>query len=158
MELIIIAVFIVAMAVIIFFSRKGGMHLLTAVPGEHILMDEADVTVTQEGGPENTVFLHCLVRLTDSRIIIAQKALAGSTYFLRAVITYRQTASGEDIRDKGFRMYHRFTVQPESIGFTPGEQGMEVRFSLPPTELGVVQVLKFCLVNGQEWRRLVLEQ
>lgn len=68
------------------------------MPDERILFEEEKVRVTQTGGPRQVVFLSCKLRVTNHRIIVAQKGLLSSQHMLRLVAFYRDpSGAGADL-------------------------------------------------------------
>lgn len=67
--------------------RGAYLDKLAELPGENTLFEETGLTVRQHGN-RPTNFIWCTVRLTNKRIIVAQKVLFGERRALRHVIDY----------------------------------------------------------------------
>jgi hypothetical protein len=70
------------------FVWKGAyLDALPELAGERTVFEETDLTVRQRGN-RPTNFIWCTVRVTNKRIIVAQKPLLGKRRSLRHVIDY----------------------------------------------------------------------
>ncbi|MBW2277535.1 MAG: hypothetical protein JRF63_08595 [Deltaproteobacteria bacterium] len=78
-------------------GKKGSLEGLAALPGETVLVEEQGVRVEQRARPKSALFMSCRLRVTDRRLIIAQKALLAKTHQLRFVFSYAQAGSGADL-------------------------------------------------------------
>jgi hypothetical protein len=88
-----IGVLIFAVAVVIyskFIVRNATLETLPDLPDEQLLFEEDRVRVTQVGAQRPVVFLSCKLRVTNHRIIAAQKGLLSSQHMLRLVAWYRE--------------------------------------------------------------------
>ncbi len=85
-----VGVFVVAAIIYSkFIVNNATLATLPALEGEEQLFEEEGVTVKQVGSPRAALFINCKVRVTNQRIIVAQKALLSKTTFvLRLVATY----------------------------------------------------------------------
>lgn len=85
-----VGVFVVAAIIYSkFIVKNATLATLPALEGEEQLFEEQGVKVKQEGSPRSALFYGCKVRVTNQRIIVAQKALLSKTTFvLRLVATY----------------------------------------------------------------------
>jgi hypothetical protein len=96
--IVIIAAAVVFVLVAV-LHRKAMLDHLESLPGERVLFEEDNIKVTQDGAPRSAVFFRCKVRVTNLRIITAQKvALRKNKYRLRHVIWYnRPGGEGVDL-------------------------------------------------------------
>ena len=85
---VIIFCFILMLIVIAVLYRDSTLDKLEVLAGESALFEEQGVRVEQSGSPRSTVFFNCIVRVTDMRIIIAQKILLRKKHVLRHVIFF----------------------------------------------------------------------
>lgn len=85
--LIIFGVFIVLVIMMRVFWSKSTLEELQLWNGERILFEESPVETETVMPPRgNTLFINCFIRLTNYRIIVAQKVLLSGKYTLRYVI------------------------------------------------------------------------
>ncbi len=75
LNLIIIIVFIGVMFFIAILYRNSTLDKLAMLPGETVLFEEKRVRVEQAGSPRSTIFINCIVRITDRRIIHSQRVI-----------------------------------------------------------------------------------
>jgi len=104
-ELAVVLVFVVALVIIAIGSRKSTLEDLPWLSGEAVRLEEGPVTVTQGArGRRPTRFVRCVVRVTDQRLIVAQKVMLSSKRALRVVVTLTDAESmaGEASLDRGF--------------------------------------------------------
>ena len=93
----VIIVAVVIFVLVAFFYRKATLDQLESLPGERVLFEEDNIKVTQDGAPRSAIFFWCKVRVTNRRIIVAQKVwLRKNKYQLRHVIWYDQP-NGEGV-------------------------------------------------------------
>jgi len=113
--------------------RNATLDKLATEVGEDTLLEEHAVRV-RVGNGRVTIFRGCVVRLTDRRLIIAQKALFGRSAVLRYVLRYRDASS--ETEEAGFaatmkRGFIAGPVDPRSIRFEPVEHGKTL-VRIPP--------------------------
>jgi hypothetical protein len=84
-----IAVFALIAIIVSWKYRNAVLEKLESLPEETTRFEENGVQVVQLGGTRPVVFMSCLVRATNRRLIIAQKPLFGTKRMLRFVINYR---------------------------------------------------------------------
>jgi len=104
-ELGVVLVFVVAMVIIAVGSRKSTLEDLPWLSGEVVRLEEGPLRVTQGArGRRQTVFVRCVVRVTDQRIVVAQEAMLARKRALRVVITLtdEESMAGEARLDRGF--------------------------------------------------------
>lgn len=95
-EYYVIIGFAAAMAAVAVLFRHSTLDKLPFLPGEEVLFEEDGVRVEQAHPRRTVVFLRCLVRVTNYRIITAQHALLSKKKPLRHVAAYRGPA-GEGV-------------------------------------------------------------
>ena len=127
-----VGVFVVAAIIYSkFIVKSATLATLPALEGEEQLFEEVGVKVKQEGSPRSALFYGCTVRVTNQRIIVAQKALLSKTTFvLRLVATY--TDPGGQGADLGRSMRSACVVAaiPREAIRVEGE-GQEAALALP---------------------------
>lgn len=96
-NLIVIIITASLFIIIAYFYRNATADKLPALPGEKVLFEESGVRVEQSGSPRSVIFINCIVRVTDKRIIISQKMLLSKQYALRHVILYNESAGSTDL-------------------------------------------------------------
>lgn len=129
-NLIIICIFLAILVLIGFYYRKAVLSRLPALPGEAVLSEEDGVTVYETGGPRIQCYNKCRVRLTDSRLIIAQKMLFTREKFaLRYIVSYRAGEAKPELGAILKRGYFDIQVPASHISCT--EKGGGASVSLP---------------------------
>ncbi len=95
-------VVVFALAVFIysrFVVKSWTLDSLEMLPDEEVVFEEDGVDVEQVGGQRPVVFMSCKIRITNQRIIIAQKVLLSDKMSVRAVISYLDAAGeGTDLK------------------------------------------------------------
>lgn len=88
-NLIIICAFLAVLVFIAIYCRRAVLSRLPALPGEAVLSEEDGVAVYEKSGPRIRCYNRCRIRLSDSRLIIAQKILfMRGAFALRFVVSY----------------------------------------------------------------------
>ncbi len=138
--------------VILAFVLSGSATLenLSPIPGENVLFEEAKVRVEQKGSPRSAVFFNCLIRVTDYRIIIAQKNMLGRSHSLRHVITYNNRHQNTEAK-AGLKAYLEWTMDPAAIQIT--EEGVSI--GLPDSGLTKGQTVLFSVRAMPEFRKII---
>ncbi len=119
--------FLIAFAL---FYRRALLSRLPPRPGESILSEEYGVAVYEHSGPRIKCYNNCRVRLTDSRIIIAQKLpLLRDSFYLRFIIQYNVDKARTDLLTILKKGYYDIEVPASLITLT--EKGTEISVTLP---------------------------
>ena len=112
------------------FYRRALLSRLPALPGESILSEEDGVAVYEHSGSRVKCYNNCRVRLTGSRIIIAQKLpLLRDSFYLRFVIQYNVDKAKTDLLTIIKKGYYGIEV-PASLMILTGK-GAEISVTLP---------------------------
>lgn len=83
-----------------FIVKDSSLEGLLELPGEELLFEETGIKVKQVGSPRSALFYGCKVRITNQRILVAQKMLFSKKFHLRLVATYTDpTGDGADLGD-----------------------------------------------------------
>ena len=143
LNIIIIILFLLLMAAIAVFYRNSVLEKLPSEEGESTLLEESSVRVEQGGAPRTAIFLKCIVRVTDRRIIVAQKILFSKKHALRHVISYRETPPEMDIRSTLKKGYINAAIKPEEIKITGTDEGTRIRIDLPSSMLAGKQHITY---------------
>ncbi len=150
-------------AILIFFAllfliavvyRGSTLDKLPVPDGEKILFEEIGVRVEQSGGRRSTVFINCIVRVTDWRIIIAQKILFSKRYALRYVISY---SSGSGLLNLGSALkkgYLIFHISADSMNIRKEPDAFVITIDIPETLLTHGQYVKFRTKMGEDYTRI----
>ncbi len=134
-NLIILGAFLAVLVFIGFFYRRALLSRLPALPGEMTLSEEDGVAVYETGGPRVRYYNKCRVRLTDSRLIIAQKMLfMRESFALRFVVSYRAGEAKPDILSILKKGYYDIEVPASRISVA--EKGGGASVSLPIATFG----------------------
>jgi len=132
---IIIIIFLCLIMLIAIFYRNSTLDRLELLPGESLLFEEKGVKVEQAGAPSTAVFIGCIVRVTNARIIIAQKMLFRERYALRHVIIYGGGEDAADLKNILSRGYIEMKVDRASIKLEQSGSGVRVTIPVPDTAL-----------------------
>jgi|GEM_PF-710271 len=131
---IIILVFIALLVLIALFYRKALLSRLPVLPGETILGEEDEVAVYETGGPRTMCYNRCRIRLTDSRIIIAQKMLfPRNAFHLRYVISYRVAEARTDLLTVLKKGFYDIEVPASLVSLSAKGAGISVNLPLSPS-------------------------
>ena len=134
-EVIVVSVFFAVMFVLAVLYRKSTLKHLAMMPDETILFEETGVTVEQAGSPRSVRFPKCIVRVTNHRIIIAQKTLFGNTMVLRHVITYDRYAKNTDLRATLTKGYLVMQITPAQVQLEEQSGKTKVTITIPESSL-----------------------
>ncbi len=117
-----VVIFVGTMVVFSYIFKTTDLENIDLLPGEEILFEEKGVKVEHGGVIKGAVFLNCLVRVTNMRLIIAQKGIFRESYFIRHVIDY---SVPENSADKSKKNYFSAVVDRERIRLEdePGKKG-----------------------------------
>ena len=85
-EVIVLGVFFAGMFFIAMRARNSTLRQLTPLPDERTLCEDEGVEVEQGRTRRKTRFTNCVVRLTNRRIIVAQRVAFRKDAFLRHVV------------------------------------------------------------------------
>jgi len=149
-NLIIIGIFCVLLIMITFLYRNSTLDKLPLLPGEKILFEEGEVRVEQSGSPRSVIFINCIVRVTDKRIIIAQKMLLSKKYALRHVITYNGLTDTTDLKISLKEGYLNMTVEKSDVKISDADGIWTVRINIPESALTRNQFIAY-KTTGKEY-------
>ena len=151
----IILLFITALVFISLLYRKSTLDNLSMLDGESVLFEEKGVRVEQGSLSRTTVFIGCIVRVTDMRIIIAQKMLLSkSGYALRHVITYDAAGEGTDLAGTFKKGYLNFRVRRSDIGIEMDGGRTCVRIDIPESALTRGQYVRYVTRLADNYKNL----
>lgn len=155
-NLIIIIVFIAAMFFIAILYRNSTLDKLPMLPGERILFDEKGVRAEQAGSPRSTLFINCAVRVTDRRIIIAQKLLLRKDkYALRHVIGYNRGDEKTDLKTTLVKGYLNFYIRRDEINIEKEGEKTFIRIDIPESVLTRSQYVRFSTSVPDEYKKII---
>jgi hypothetical protein len=124
------ACILVAFGVLLLLFRRGDLARLDALPGERVICEEGGVGVDEER-IRHYRYGSCVVRLTDRRIIIAQKApLFREKYYVRFAIEYGAPEPGINIGGMLARGYVPARVARSQVGISTEGAAVNVSISL----------------------------
>lgn len=150
----VILIFFVLLILIALKYRSSTLDKLIIPDGEKILFEETGLRVEQGGSGRSTIFINCIVRVTDRRIIIAQKMLLSNRYALRYVITY---SPGSDALNLGTALgkgYLIFDINLDSMNIKTEQDASVITIDIPVTMLTKGQRIKFRSCCGDDYRRI----
>ncbi len=148
---IFIIIFIVLMVAMAFMYRNATLKKLPLFPGEYTLFEEKKVRVGQKGTGQDTIFINCIVRVTNYRIIIAQKVLLGNTYALRHVITYNEYSEKTDLKKTLTRGFIIFTINHSNVKIIRDTKGTKIQIDIPESMLTKGQYVEFKTEMGEKY-------
>lgn len=134
--------------------RRSALSRLASIPGEIVICEEHGVAV-DEKRIRYYRYGKCLVRLTDCRIIIAQKLpLSRSAYMVRFVIDYHASEPVIDIAAMIKRGYVEAGVAPEQVSVSPEGAGASVSIDIRGAGGATSRLLSFSTRRTGEYRRV----
>ncbi|HPC39649.1 MAG TPA: hypothetical protein PLD91_01890 [Spirochaetota bacterium] len=155
MIIIVTVCFLSAAAFILYLLyRRSALQRLAAIPGEIVICEERDVAVV-----EKRIRYYrngrCLARLTDRRIVIAQKLpLSTIGYLLRFVIDYHASKPGIDLAAMIKKGYVPAGVRPQQVTVTPEGSGASVTIDIRDSGGKTSRVLSFATRRAGEYQRI----
>ena len=157
LNLIIIIAFITAMLFIAILYRNSTLDKLPMLPGETAIFEEKGVRVEQAGSPQSTIFINCIVRVTDRRIIIAQKLfLRKDKYALRHVISYSRGADETDLKTTFAKGYLNFSVRRDDVKIERDGEKDFIRIDIPESVLTRRQYIRFNTSFYEEFEKIAM--
>lgn len=155
-NLIILVLFFFVIAVIAIFYRGASLDKLESEPGETVLFEECGIRVEQSGSPRSVIFFNCIVRVTDRRIIIAQKMLLRKKYALRHVIFYREGDEQTGLKQTLLKGYILMRIDSSAMQLEdPEGSAATVKIKIPETPLTGNQYISYKTGRAVEYRKLV---
>ncbi|MCA9522830.1 MAG: hypothetical protein KC609_17770 [Myxococcales bacterium] len=127
----IVAMFAIAFIWNRFVAKHPTLARLPMANGERILFDESGLRVFQRGHGRSTQFINSRLRVTDRRIIVAQKMLLGGDEALRYVFDY--TSGDHDGTDLGTSLREGAlfgSLTPDQLEAASDEAGSHIRLPL----------------------------
>ncbi|HOP29409.1 MAG TPA: hypothetical protein P5120_09155 [Spirochaetota bacterium] len=157
LNLIIILIFIAAMFFIAILYRNSTLDKLPMLPGETVIFEEKSVRVEQAGSPRSTIFINCIVRVTDRRIIVAQKLfLRKDKYALRHVISYSSGADETDLKTTFAKGYLNFSVRRDDVKIEREGEKDFIRIDIPESVLTRRQYVRFSTSFYEEFEKIAM--
>ena len=155
-HLIVILVFIAGFILMAILYRNATLDKLPKLSGENTLLEEMPVKVSQGGSSQTTIFTKCLVRVTNYRIIVAQKPLLGKTLALRHVITYNEYSHDTDLKKTLLCGYMIFKINKSDVKIIENSENNLIQIDIPNSTLTKGQYLEFTLEKFEEFKKLFL--
>jgi hypothetical protein len=153
-NMIVIGIFFFILIIIAVAYRNSTLDKLPLLPGEEILFEESGIRVEQEGSPESAVFINCIVRVTDSRIIIAQKTLFSKKYALRHVISYKGRDESTSLKATFKKGYLNMTITVSNFSITESGNNSIIRIEIPESVLTWKQFIVYNTSRRGEYQNL----
>jgi len=154
-NLIIIIISIVLFTLIALLYRNATLNKVPLLTDEKVLFEENGVRVEQSGSPRSVIFINCIVRVTDRRIIIAQKMLLSKQYALRHVIVYSGLSDYTDLKTSLKKGYLNLTVSKSDIKIDDAGGKCIVRIDIPESSLTRNQFITYA-TSGKEYYENIL--
>ncbi len=152
--LIIALFFLTAGALLLLLYRRAALGSLAALPGEVVICEERNIAV-DEKRIRYYRYGCCIVRLTDRRIVIAQKApLFKDAWYVRFVIDYRSPGPGIDIGKMLRAGYVPARVAPAQVTLAPEGASAAVTIGLIHTNGNSYSKLSFRSERAAEYARV----
>ena len=153
-NLIVFGIFICILIIIAAAYRNSTLDKLTLLQGEKILFEENGVRVEQGGSPESVIFINCIVRVTDQRIIIAQKTLLSKSYVLRHVIKYNGASESTSLKATFKKGYLNITITGANLKVIDTEGICTIRIEIPESALTWKQFIVYKTSRKGEYQNL----
>ncbi len=151
-NIIIIITFILILSVIAFIYRNATLDKLRPLPGEQTIFEEIGVEIEQGGAPQTIYYRKCIIRVTDARIIIAQKiSFMKNKYMLRFVISIAGREARTEIRSTLKSGYHIVSVDRNKISLKP--EGVSTLINIP---IGEKRYVRFSTRAGNDYRKALV--
>jgi len=149
-NLLVIIIAGVVFILIALLYRNATLDKLPFLSGEKILYEENGVRVEQSGSPRSVIFINCMVRVTDKRIIIAQKMLLSKKYALRHVITYNGQSNAADLKASLKKGYLNILISKSDMKIEEGGGTCIVKINIPESALTKNQYISY-KTSGKEY-------
>lgn len=157
-NVIILIVFFLLMFVIALLYRGATLDRLELQAGEEVIFEERGTRVEQSGSPRSVLFINCIVRVTDRRIIVAQKMLFRNKYALRHVIFYRMQDDDAGLKQTLLKGYILMHIDPGAMQVDQARgESAAVRIKIPETPLTGHQYIVFNTKRGEDYVRLLAD-
>jgi hypothetical protein len=154
-NLIITGIFCVLLIMAAFLYRNSTLDKMPLLPGEKILFEEGGVRVEQSGSPRSVIFINCIVRVTDMRIIIAQKMLLSKKYALRHLIAYNGLSGSTDLKTSFKQGYLNIAVTKSDVKISDAGGICTVSINIPETALTQNQYITYKTSGGKYYSGLI---
>ncbi len=159
-QIIAILIFVSVTLLLSVFHRKSTLDHLEMLEGEKVLFEESGVKVNQGGPFRGAVFFKCLIRVTDKRIIIAQRfVLSKNKYALKHVIGYNMTRSEIDLAETVKKSYLNLSVDKSNIRIEKDpnrkKEGYIFTIEIPQSSLTKSQYITYNTERSREYMDLL---
>jgi len=152
-ELILILIFIIVLAIISFLYRNSTLDKVILSEDEVILFEEAKVKILQGGSPRTVQFNNCIIRVTDRRIIVAQKILMSRKYVLRHIINYGIRMKDTDLPETFRKGYIHMTINKSDVKINRQKEHTTISIDIPESTLTRGQFIEFETADREIWER-----
>jgi hypothetical protein len=152
--MMVFGIFFFILIIIAVAYRNSTLDKLPSLPGEKMLFEETGVRVEQEGAPRSAVFINCIVRVTDLRIIIAQKILLSKKYALRHVINYKGGDESTSLKTTFKKGYLNMTITGSNFSITESRDSSIIRIEIPESVLTWKQFIVYKTLRKSEYQNL----
>lgn len=153
-NMIVFGIFFFILIVIAVAYRNSTLDKLPLLAGEKILFEESGVRVEQDGSPESVIFINCIVRVTDQRIIVAQKMLLSKKYALRHVISYKGISESTSLKATFKKGYLNIAITESNFSITESGNSSTVRIDIPESALTWKQFIVYKTSRKDEYQNL----
>jgi hypothetical protein len=155
MQTVLIAALVfLGMSVLLFvLYRRAAIGRIAALPGETVICEERDIAVDEKRIRHHR-YGRCIVRLTDRRLLIAQKMpLFRDAYYTRFVIDCNSANPGIDIGKMVLGGYVPARVAPAQVTLTSDGAATVVTISLIHSNGNSYSELSFRSERAAEYAR-----
>lgn len=151
-NIIIVFVFVLTLAGIAYLGLRAMLDKLAPLAGESILFEEKEIAVEEHGGPRIKYFGGCLIRVTDQRIVIAQRILfMKDKSIIRYLISFSTERIHADIKATLKNGYLTGETIRDRIIFT--NEGALTLVAIPLEEW---KNIKFRTKSGSDYMRAIM--
>jgi len=130
--------------------RNATLDKLPSLSGERVIFEESGVMVEQSASPRSVIFINCLIRITDRRIIIAQKMLLSKKYALRHVILFNGQSDKTDLKTSLKKGYLNLEISRSDLKIEQSGDIYTIRINIPETVLTRNQYISY-KTSGKEY-------
>lgn len=157
-NLVILILFFLMMAAIALLYRKATLDKLQFPEDETLLFEEYGIRVEQSGGSRSVFFINCVVRVTDRRIVIAQKMLFRTKYAVRYVIFYRVGDDETGLKHTLLKGYILIRIDNTALQIEQqAGNSATVRIKIPETPLTMNQYILYDTNRAGDYRNLLVQ-
>ena len=144
--------FCVALLLIALKYKNATLDQLPLLNSEDILFEETTIKVKQSGIGRSQILHNCFIRVTDKRIIIAQKMLLQKKYALRFVFHYTGITETTDLGSSLKKGYLIAEIKRADISVAHSAAGCTVKIEIPDSTLTKNQFITYNTSTNENYK------